>query len=57
MSIMNQDFEQHCVIDMMVLCGANCDSTQYYVVATPNFLYRMVGILMWSMSKLYVRNG
>jgi type IV secretory pathway VirB3-like protein len=57
MSIMNQDFEQHYVIDMMVLCGANCDSTQYYVVATPNFLYRMVGILMWSMSKLYVRNG
>jgi hypothetical protein len=56
MSIMNQYFRQHCVIDMIVLCGSNRDLTQYYVVATPNFLYRMVGILMWSMSKLYIRS-
>jgi hypothetical protein len=56
MSIMNQYFRQHCVIDMIILCGSNRDLTQYYVVATTNFLYRMVGILMWSMSKLYIRS-
>jgi hypothetical protein len=57
MSIMNQDFRQHCVIDMIVLCGFNRDLTQCYVVATTNFLYRLVDILMWSMSKLYIRSS